>query len=113
MVTHISRRSHVNQLINNNHFNNISTIYIPQSRTNLDIYTDTCVVDRNTLITHYHEANGQATYVNVVAYDPTLGSVPDIRIVNVDVAYDYPKTEEVIVFKTNQAIHIDSMAHFL
>ena len=88
MVTHISRRSHVNQLINNNHFNNISTIYIPQSRTNLDIYADTCVVGRNALITHYYDANGQPKYVNVVAYDPTLESVPDIRVVNATVAYD-------------------------
>ena len=110
LATNVSRYSHVNKLIYNNRFNNIS---IPQPRTDLDNRTHTYIVSRNTLITHYHETNGQPTYVNVVAYDPTLGSVPDIRIVNVAVAYDYPKTEEMIVFKTNQAIHIKSMAHFL
>ena len=87
LATNVSRYSHVNKLIYNNRFNNIS---IPQPRTDLDNRTHTYIVSRNTLITHYHEANGQATYVNVVTYDPTLGSVPDICIVNADVAMTTP-----------------------
>ena len=113
IVTHISCNRHINQLINTNCYNNISTISIPQSRTDLDSHADTCVVDRNVLITHYHGANGQSKYVNVVVYDPTLGSVPDMRVVNAAVAYDCPETGEVIIFQINQAIHINTMENSL
>ena len=113
LATRVSRHNQVKTINNNNRFNNTCTISIPQSRTDLDSHADTCVVDRNVLITHYHGANGQSKYVNVVAYDPTLGSVPDMRVVNAAVAYDCPETGEVIIFKINQAIHINTMENSL
>ena len=108
MATHVSRRCHVKSLINNNRFNNVYTIYIPQSRTDLESHAYTYIVGRNDIITHYHETNGQPIYVNIVAYDPTVGSVSDMHVVNVVVAYDCPEIGKVIMIKTNQAIHVSS-----
>ena len=56
----------------------LSTLSVSQSRTDLDSHADTCVVGYDALVTHVHEVNSQPKFVNVVAYDPTLGSVRDI-----------------------------------
>ena len=45
--------------------------------------------------------------MNIVVYDPKLGSVPDIRVVNSDVVYNRPETGDVIIFRINQSIHIN------
>ena len=76
-----------------------------QHRTELDSHADTCTVGKNSLITHVHNRQ-----VNVHAYDPSLGSQQDMSIVNAAVAYDCPHTGEVLIFKINQAIHIESMS---
>ena len=79
-----------------------------QHRTELDSHADTCTVGKNSLITHVHNRQ-----VNVHAYDPSLGSQQDMSIVNAAVAYDCPHTGEVLIFKINQAIHIESMSNNL
>ena len=92
---------------------NLSTVTVHQSRTDLESHADTCVVGCNSLITHSHEVFGTAKFINVVAYDPTLGSVSNKSIVNAAVAYDCPHSGEVIILKINQAIHIDTMCNNL
>ena len=71
----------------------------------MDSHADTCTIGRNELVTHIHERK-----VNVSPYDPALGSVKDLDVVNTAVAYDFPATCEVIVFIINQAIHINTMS---
>ena len=75
VASHISKplvRSGTSRLVR------LSTLSVSQSRTDLDSHADTCVVGNNALVTHIHEVNGQPKFVNVVAYDPTLGSVRDM-----------------------------------
>ena len=91
-------------IIGSNH----TSLYLPHSRTELDSHADTCTVGENALITHIHNRR-----VNVHAYDPSLGSQQDMSIVNAAVAYDCPHTGEVLIFKINQAIQIESMSHNL
>ena len=101
-----------NQLsTNNNQVDTISTLSMPQSRTDLDSYADTCVVGCNSLITHYHETNVQPICVIVVGYDPSLPSVRNINVVNAAIAYDCPHTGEVIIFKINQAIRVNTVSN--
>ena len=87
---------------------NHTTLHLPHSKTEFDSHADTCTVGKNTLITHVHNRQ-----VNVHAYDPSLGSQQDMSIVNAAVAYDCPHSGEVIIFKINQAIHIESMSNNL
>ena len=108
LATRLSRHNQVNTMNTNNRFNNTCTISIPQSRTDINSHVDTYVVGRNILLTYHHEANGHSTYVNVLAYDPIFGSVPDMCVVSATVAYDFPETGGVVVFKINQAVHINS-----
>ena len=58
----------------------------------------------NCLITHEYDKT-----VNVTGFDPSQGSVKDLKVVSAALAYDCPLTGEVLIFKLNQAIHIDSM----
>ena len=90
---------------------NLSTVAVPQSRTDLDSHADTCVVGCNSLITHSREFFGMPKFLNVVVYDPTLRSLINKPVVNAAVAYDYPHSGEVIILKINQAIHIDTMCN--
>ena len=87
---------------------NSTNLQIKQHRTELDSHADTCTVGKNALITHVHNRN-----VNVHAYDPSLGSQQNMSIVNAAIAYDCPHTGKVLIFKINQAIHIESMANNL
>ena len=74
-------------------------VVINQYRTELDSHADTCTIGRNALVTHTYDR-----FVNVTAYDPALGSVKDLNVVNAAVAYDSPLTGEVIILNINQAI---------
>ena len=47
--------------------------------------------------------------MNVTGFDPPQGSVPDLKVGSTALAYDCPLTGDVLIFKLNQAIHIDSM----
>ena len=95
-------------------FNLSSTnISLNQYRTDLDSHADTCTIGNNALITHVHEINGMPKRVKVHAYDPSLGCVQDINVVNAAVAYDCPHSGEVLILKINQAIHIPSMSNNL
>ena len=78
------------------------------SRTELDTHADTCVVGRNCLIVHEYNR-----WVTVTGYDPKLGCVKDLKVVAAVLAYDCPKTGEVIILRLNQAIYIKSMSHNL
>ena len=60
--------------------------------TYLDNYADSCAVNRNDLILHYHEANNKSKYINILSYDSTLRNVRDMHVVNIDVVYYYPET---------------------
>ena len=51
--------------------------------------------------------------VKVHAYDPSLGCVQDINVVNAAVAYDCPHSGEVLILRINQAIHIPAMPNNL
>ena len=55
-----------------------------------------CSICSNVLVTHIHERK-----VNISPYDPTLGDVKDLNVVNTAVAYDCPITGEVIIFDIN------------
>ena len=86
---------------------------MPQSRTDLYNQIDTCIVGYNALITRSREVFGMPKFVNAVAYNPTLGSVSNIPVINAAVAYKCPHSGEIIVLKINQAIHIDTMSNNL
>ena len=83
---------------------NSTSLQLSQHKTELDSHADTCTIGKHALITHVHNRN-----VNVHAYDPSLGSQQNMRIVNAAIAYDCPHTGEVLIFKINQAIQIKSM----
>ena len=78
---------------------NISTIAVPQSCTDLDSHADTCVLGCNALITHSYEVFAIPKFINIMAYDPTLGSVSNMPVVNDAVAYDCSNSGEVIILK--------------
>lgn len=99
IITEIKRRT--------NELGGTSTT-VTQSRIELDSHVDTCTIGRNALVTHIHERK-----VNVSPYDPALGSVNDLDVVNAAVAYDCPATGDVIIFNINQAIHINTMSNTL
>ena len=90
-----------------------SDISLHQYRTELYSHTDTFSVGNNVLITHVHGINGISNRVNVHAYDPALGCVEDINVINAAVAYDYPNIGEVLILKIKQAVHIPSMSNNL
>ena len=73
-----------------------TSTFITQSKVELDSHTDTCTIGINVLVAYTHERK-----VNVSSYDPTLGSVKDLYIVNANVAYDCPETGKVIIFNIN------------
>ena len=79
-----------------------------ESRTELDTHADTCVIGKHCLITHEYDR-----YVSVSGFDPLQGSVKDLKIVSAALAYDNPKTGEVIILRINQAIFIKSMSNNL
>jgi len=81
---------------------------VDSSRTELDTHADTCVVGNNCLIVHEYDR-----WVTVTGYDPTQGSVKDLKVVGAVIAYDCPQTGEVIIIRINQAIHIKSMSNNL
>ena len=99
IITEIKRRT--------NQLGGTSTA-VTRSRTELDSHADTCTIGRNVLVTHIHERK-----VNVSPYDPALGSVKDLDVVNAAVAYDCPATGDVVIFNINQAIHINTMSNNL
>ena len=78
------------------------------SRTELDTHADTCVVGKNCLIVHEYNR-----WVTVTGYDPKQGCVKDLKVVAAVLAYDCPKTGEVIILRINQAIYIKSMSNNL
>ena len=76
------------------------------TRSELDSYADTGVVGRNSLVTHVY----QGRYVNISGFDPILGIVKGLDIVNVALAYDCPMMGQVVIFKINQDIYIKTMS---
>jgi hypothetical protein len=68
------------------------------SRTELDSHADTCVVGKNALIVHDFDRA-----VNVTGYDPTQPAADSLRIVSAALAYDDPKSGEVLVLYLWQA----------
>ena len=75
-----------------------------ESRSELDSHADTSIVGINFLITHDYDK-----HVNVTGYDPTQGSVNNLKVVSAALAYDCPHTGEVYIFKLNQAISVPTM----
>ena len=77
-------------------------------KTEMDSHADTHVIGRQAWVTH--DFNKPVT---VSAYDPSLGSVKNKRIVSATLAYDNPETGETILLDANQAIEMPSIAHNL
>ena len=95
-------------------FNLSSTnISLNQYRTELESHADNCTVGNNVVITHVHDINGMPKRLNVLAYDPALGCVKDINVVNADVAYDCLHSGEVLILKINLDIHIPTISNNL
>ena len=98
----------------NTKFNLSSTnISLHQYRTELYSHADTCTVGNNILINHVHDINGIPKRVNVHVYDPVLGCVKGKTVVKGAVAYDYPRSGEFLIIKSNQAIHIPTISNNL
>lgn len=77
-------------------------------RTQLDTYADIFVVRKNSLIVHEYDR-----WVTVTSYDPKQGSVKDLKVVAVVIAYDCPHTGDTITIRINQTIYIKNMANNL
>ena len=76
--------------------------------TELDSHADTCGVGKNHLVTHYYDKT-----VNVLGYDPKLGSMKNMAIVSAALAYDDPTSGEMVILCVHQAVHIPSMSNNL
>ena len=79
-----------------------------EATTDVDNHADTCVVGKHALITHVFNRT-----VTVSGYDPAQGTIKDMQIVSAQIAYDCPKTGEVIIVNINQAVHVPTMANNL
>ena len=77
-------------------------------QTELDSHANTCVVGHNCLITHTYDKR-----VNVLGYDPKLGSMKNMNIVLAALAYDDPTSGEPVILRVHQAVHIPSMSNNL
>ena len=77
-----------------------------KSRTELDSHANTCVVSKNALILYdFYRA------INVTGYNTSQDVAQSLPIVSAALAYDDPKTGEVIFLVLNQAIHIPLINH--
>ena len=72
-----------------------SILQLSQSRTELDRHTETYNIGNNALVTHMYKI-----YVNVHAYDPSLGCVKDMSLLNAAVVYDCSHTCMVLIPKS-------------
>ena len=72
--------------------------------TELDSHADTCVVGKNTLITHSY-----GRMVTVTGYNPSLGQVTNLDIVSAQVAYELPNSSDVVLININQCVHVPKM----
>ena len=62
------------------------------------------MVGSDALIVHKHDR-----LVNVLGYDPRMGTRRDIKVVSAVVAYDDPSTGEVILLQINQVVYIPTI----
>ena len=60
--------------------------------TELDSHADTCVVDKNCLVTDTYDKT-----VSVTGYDPKLGTMRGLKIVSAALAYDNPNNGDTII----------------
>ena len=79
-----------------------------ETRTELDYQVNTCFVGKNALIVHDYDR-----VVNVTGYDPNQPAAQSLRILIAALAYDDPKSGEVIVLVLHQAISIPHLNHNL
>ena len=77
-----------------------------ETRTELDSHADTCVVGKNALVVHDFDR-----VVNVTGYDPNQAAAQSLRIVSAALAYDDPRSGEVIILVLHQAISIPHLDH--
>ena len=76
--------------------------------TKLDSHADTCVVGKSSFIVHDYDRK-----VNVTGYDPSQPTAQSLRFVSAALAYDDPKSGEVIILVLNQAISVHHLKHNL
>ena len=86
----------------------VSSVHVEEIRCELDSHADTCVVGNEALI---FQDFGRP--VQVSAYDPSLGTKPDMKVVSAALAYDDPNTGEVKILIVHQAILIPTIDHTL
>ena len=86
----------------------ISSVQTRETRTELDSHADTCVVGSEALV---FQDFGRP--VQVSAYDPSLGTKPDMKVVSAALAYDDPNNGEVKILIVHQAILVPTMDHNL
>ena len=87
----------------------ISMVNIHKDRSELDSHTDTCVIGKNALITHDFNRP-----VSTTGYDQSQGTIHrNMKTVSAALAYDCPRTGQVIILMVNQAIHIPTMENNL
>ncbi len=72
-----------------------------QSLCHLDSHADTCCFGQGALIIAAHEKT-----VDITPFDPSLGLVNKVPIVDIALAYDHPDTGELVILTFNQVPHV-------
>jgi hypothetical protein len=87
----------------------IPMVNIHKDRSELDSHMDTCVIGKNVLITH--DCNRP---VSTTCYDQSQGTTHrNMKTISAALAYDCPRTGQVIILMLHQAIHIPTMENNL
>lgn len=101
-------RANISALVVRLGASHVETQPLAEVRTELDSHADTCVVGKHALILMDFDRP-----VNVIGYDPSLGTTKDLRTVSAAIAYDDPETGETRVMVIHQAVHIPTLQHNL
>ena len=80
------------QVVRISYFQNI---HPGAAATELDSHVETCVVVKNSLITHSY---GRMVTVN--GYDPSLGQVTNLDIISAQGSYELPNSIDVVLLPT-------------
>ena len=67
-------------------------------------HAETCVVDKNALITHSY-----GNTFTVTGYNPSLGQVTNLDIISSQVAYELPNSSNVVLLNINQCVNVLTM----